>query len=343
MRRWCKLVIAIPIASCSASSDGTHPSRGSSFPGGSPEPGGAGSSSAGVSSVATVNGSSGRGPGTGNIPMDAGTARTSGAAGSASATGAGEPCDMQGKTRQCCVGGTQTCSGLAEFPMWGPCVDASGMTVTSCSKCEPGEFGGTCDAGTPPPPPPPPPPPLCDDPRTNNEPQILAAYAPAAGETVREDGQIKVWVTDELPAFLAENEQIHPMTGAVVTPGDRGGLNIDGYPNEPTLYVTPVPPTLGTGGAFYPQWVKGDYNNQPSLGPDIAKLFDTSTVSKGPAVDPAPQGMATLPETYNSEFIWEVNAMHLTPGTYLAQFVIHDGDLDRAVGCNMITITPGPD
>jgi hypothetical protein len=34
-----------------------------------------------------------------------------------------------------------------------------------------------------------------------------------------------------------------------------------------------------------------------------------------------------------------VSAMQLAPGTYMAEFVIHDGDLDRAVGCITISIT----
>jgi hypothetical protein len=182
---------------------------------------------------------------------------------------------------------------------------------------------------------------LCEDPTVNNEPQILAGYDPAPGATVKENGQIKLWFTDELPAFIAENEQIHPMTGEVVVPGDRGALNIDGYPNEPTLYVMPMGPTPGAGGAFYPRWVKGDYNNKPSTGPDVFKLFDRSMVMQGPPMDPAPPGTG-LPETYNTEFIWDVSAMGLGPGTYLTEFVVHDGDLDRAVGCHVITIEPGP-
>jgi hypothetical protein len=219
--------------------------------------------------------------------------------------------------------------------MWGPCLDAKGATVTTCGMCRPGEFGVTCDAGTPPPPPPPPP--LCSNPLVNTEPGILAGYSPAMGETVKENGQIKVWVTDELPAFIAEKEQIDATTGQVTVPGDRAALNIDGYLNEPTLYVTAMMATAGSGGAgFYPQWVKGDYNNMPSAGPDITKLFG-GAATKGPPVDPAPPG-TNLSLTYNTEFIWDVNAMRLAPGTYTAEFVIHDGDLDRAVGCITIAI-----
>jgi hypothetical protein len=171
----------------------------------------------------------------------------------------------------------------------------------------------------------------------STEPEILAGFSPAMGETVKENGQIKVWVTDELPAFIAENEQVDATTGQVTMPGDRAALNIDGYLNEPVLYIAPMTPTAGNvGTGYFPQWVKGDYNNMPSAGPDITKLFG-GTVTKGPPVDPPPPA-TNLSQTYNTEFIWEVNALGLAPGTYIAEFVIHDGDLDRAVGCVTVTI-----
>jgi hypothetical protein len=171
----------------------------------------------------------------------------------------------------------------------------------------------------------------------NTEAEILAGFEPTMGETVKENGQIKVWVTDELPAFIAENEQVDATTGQITMPGDRAALNIDGYLNEPALYLTSM--TAGSGGTgYFPQWVKGDYNNMPSAGPDITKLFG-GTVTKGPPIDPPPAG-AGLSQTYNTEFIWDVKALSLPPGTYIAEFVIHDGDLDRAVGCVTIEIQP---
>jgi hypothetical protein len=44
-------------------------------------------------------------------------------------------------------------------------------------------------------------------------------------------------------------------------------------------------------------------------------------------------------QPYTAEFIWDVNSLGLKPGQYLAEFVIHDGDRDRGVGCVAITIT----
>ena len=196
---------------------------------------------------------------------------------------------------------------------------------------------------------------MCDDPFANSEPEILAAYSHAPGESVAANGQIKVWITDELPPYIAEGEQIDETTGRIVVPGDLAGLNFDGYLNEPTLYLTSATTSMATG--FYPQWVMGDYNNMPSAGPDITKLFG-GTVPHGPAPEPLPaSATGVLPQTYNSEFIWEVSEggtgevevfefiwevseMQLEPGSYSAEFVVHDGDLDRAVGCIAIDIAP---
>jgi hypothetical protein len=56
-----------------------------------------------------------------------------------------------------------------------------------------------------------------------------------------------------------------------------------------------------------------------------------------PGMDPAPAG-TKLSERYTTEDIWDVSALGLKPGTYSAEFVIHDGDRDRAIGCVTITI-----
>ena len=50
-------------------------------------------------------------------------------------------------------------------------------------------------------------------------------------------------------------------------------------------------------------------------------------------------GNAQLSEMYSTEVVWDVSALGLAPGTYVGEFVIHDGDHDRAIGCVTITIT----
>jgi hypothetical protein len=254
------------------------------------------------------------------------------------------PCRTPGETQTCCTGGTRTCGGPVEFMVWGPCLDNKGapLTCNSCatdefgpgcdagirdggSKCGETEFGPSCDAGMPT---------LCSDPTINNEPEILAAYAPASGGVVNANGQIKVWINDERAAIIAPNEVVDPMTGIIQTPGDRTAKAGDGYLWEPALYIAPQTAENG-GRPHFPQAIKGWYNNNPATG----KGKPGSSGVEVPGMDPVPPGTA-LTEKFTTEDIWDVSALGLSPGTYTAEFVIHDGDKDRAVGC--ITIVIGP-
>jgi hypothetical protein len=202
----------------------------------------------------------------------------------------------------------------------------------SGSGCAPGEFGPRCDGSVPPPPPPPS---LCSDRTINNEPEILAGYSPASGQAVARDGQIKVWITDEAAAIIAPGEVIDPTTGLIVTPGDRSARAPDNYLWEPALYIAPQ--TAESGGTpHFPQAIKGWYNNNPPLGG--GKPVKGAGVQV-PGIDPPPPG-TQLSEKFNTEDIWDVSALGLAPGTYTAEFVIHDGDTDRAVGCITIVIEP---
>lgn len=168
---------------------------------------------------------------------------------------------------------------------------------------------------------------LCKPGGVNNEPDILVGYAPADGQTVNQNGQIKVWVNDEGAPIIAPNEQVDPNTGAITQPGDRTAKASDGYLWEPALYIAPQ--TAESGGTpHFPTAIKGSYNNQPS------------TKTSGHLVqgmDPPPPG-STLAEKYTGEDIWDVSSLGLAPGTYIAEFVIHDGDHDRAIGCVTIVI-----
>lgn len=271
------------------------------------------------------------------------------AVGSAGNTGSSTQtsCSPAGSTRGCCGSGLQTCGGVREFPVWGPCIDGKGATlictgtcgpgefgpgcdagIDSGSKCGPGEFGPGCDAGLPPPPA------LCMDESVSNEPEILAAFSPANGQSVASNGQIKVWINDERAAIIAPNEQIDMNTGLITSPGDRTAKAADGYLWEPALYIAPQ--TAENGGMpHFPQAIKGWYNNKP---PPPGTRPPNGAGVQVPGMDPPPAG-TPLPETYTSEDIWDVNALGLPPGTYIGEFVIHDGDKDRAVGCVTIVIT----
>jgi hypothetical protein len=167
---------------------------------------------------------------------------------------------------------------------------------------------------------------LCQSGGANDEAKILVGYAPANGQSVGAGGQIKVWVNDEGAPIIAPGEQVNPTTGAITTPGDRAATAGDGYLWEPALYIAPQ--TAESGGTpHFPTAIKGDYNNVPSKG-------QGSNVA---GMDPVP-GNPNLGEQYTAEDIWDVNSLGLGPGTYTAEFVIHDGDDNRGVGCVTITI-----
>jgi hypothetical protein len=303
--------------------------------------------------LAACSGAAGNSSGSGANGKTAarGTAAAGSSSGAAGSHGNGlyAACTATGTTRSCCGRGTQTCSGTVEFANWGPCLDAKGAALTcsdpcatnefgpgcdagifdSGTGCRPGEFGPACDGGGPPPPS------LCTDKTINNEPEILAAYSPASGQSVAQNGQIKVWITDEAAAIIAPNESIDPNTGLIAAPGNRAAKAPDNYLWEPALYIAPQ--TAENGGTpHFPQWIKGWYNNNPPLnGGKPAKGAGVQV----PGMDAPPPG-TNLSEKFNSEDIWDVSALGLAPGTYTAEFVIHDGDTDRGVGCITIVIAP---
>jgi hypothetical protein len=113
---------------------------------------------------------SGGGPGWGGTPGEGGTGMNPDAGGISSPNppgggnrdggntfgnldaGGGPPperCGSVGTTRSCCVRGIQTCSGGAEFPTWGSCLDNTGaiLTCPADAGCVANEFGAGCDGG----------------------------------------------------------------------------------------------------------------------------------------------------------------------------------------------------
>lgn len=173
---------------------------------------------------------------------------------------------------------------------------------------------------------------LCKAGGVNEEPFILIGYSPAEGQTVDANGQIKVWVSDENPPFIAPGEVVDPSTGQITTPGDRSAKAEDNYLYEPSLYIAPN--TVESGGTpHFPNIIKGTFNSQPGGN----KAANRKNAKKGPAMDPPPSSNPQEPE-YQAEYIWNVNSLGLSAGTYQAEFVIHDGDTNRGVGCVNIKI-----
>jgi hypothetical protein len=168
---------------------------------------------------------------------------------------------------------------------------------------------------------------LCKSGGANDEPEILVGYFPPIGQAVGATGQVKVWVTDEGAPIISQGEQINPTTGQITTPGNRAQKAPDGYYWEPALYISPQ--TAESGGTpHFPTAIKGDYNNNPN-----SPRSSGSFVS---GMDPPPAGSQLL--QYKAEDIWDVSSLGLGTGTYEAEFVIHDGDDNRGVGCVAIQI-----
>jgi hypothetical protein len=257
-----------------------------------------------------------------------------------SATGS---CTPVGSTQVCCDTGTQTCVGN-EFGSWGPCLDAQGKTLV-CGGAGSGGGGaedggggsggggaedggggsggggaedgggGNGGGGNEPPPPP-----SCISTVASIEPGMLAASTPAAGGSVARTGQIKLWINDEWPTIIAPGEQTDA-TGKITVPGNRGAMAVDGFPWEPALYIN--------GKGYYPSAVKGCFNSKST-----AQTMNCGQVAP---IDVMPAGtFAVLP--FTTEVIWDVSSLGLAPGSYSAEFSVHDGDFERAVGCINIGI-----
>lgn len=181
---------------------------------------------------------------------------------------------------------------------------------------------------------------LCNNGSVNTEPGILAAYFPGTGQSVPTTGQIKVWVNDERPPYIAPGEQINTSTGAITKAGDRTAKASDNYLYEPALYLDSAT-VENNGSAYFPDFIKGQFNNNPSQGG-----FLKPTIVTGPPYDPLPAGSTVGgpnpngfdPNQYTAEYLWDVSKLGLTSGSHQGEFVIHDGDFDRAVGCVSIQI-----
>ena len=227
-----------------------------------------------------------------------------------------------------CHDGTQACVAQTQGEItsltWGPCLGEQ----LDCGDAAPGE---ALDAGVFPP--------FCGSDVTTLpiEADVILAYSPTSGQTVSENGQIKVWVTDECPPFIAPNEQLDPSTGAITSPGDQTAKYIDGYFQEPALYIAPETAEK-KGKPYFPTAIKGAYDNGYYTDPNFMNCGTSATTGTVQGVDPLPSSAVALQQKYVAEDIWDVASLHLCPGTYVAEFLIPDGDLDRAVGCTQIVI-----
>lgn len=195
----------------------------------------------------------------------------------------------------------------------------------------------------------------CDDAGFNLEDEILWGSDPGPGK-VASSGKIRVWVTDEGNPKISDGEKVDPTTGAITKVGDRGekdtGTDGEGkYLWEPTIYTklaVGAPPTepfcdatpakAATCTPRFPDFIKGDYNPDPKPPDDMVKKH------MNPVIDSDYKDFRNGPkppkklDDQTAEFIWDVTKFQLTPGTYWAQFVIHDGDDNVGISCITVQI-----
>jgi len=178
---------------------------------------------------------------------------------------------------------------------------------------------------------------LCRPGGLNVEPEIIASTVPANGQSVSGNGKIKIWVFDERAPMIAPNEKTNS-DGSISNPGQQTVKAPDTYLYEPAIYLDSHTAESG-GSPHFPQYVKGKYNNNPK---DLAGSLAFRNVVQGAAIDPVPAGAITsgciYSLCYKAEYIWNVANLGLSQGTHRAEFVIHDGDVDRGIGCVNIQI-----
>lgn len=198
----------------------------------------------------------------------------------------------------------------------------------------------------------------------NTESEILQGFDPGPGGTAVAGGKIRVWIKDERPPFISPNEVVDANTGAITTPGDHTAVDngTDGEGNfywEPTLYVVPPDKALNSNQVYcdshttgctphFPNVVKGDYNTANNF-TGTRGFMNSTGGAKGPAPDnignfqngPNVNGSnphGWLSDSYFAEYIWNVDSLGLKSGSYIAQFSIHDGDINLAIDCFSIKL-----
>jgi hypothetical protein len=200
----------------------------------------------------------------------------------------------------------------------------------------------------------------CQGAQYNTESEILVGSDPAPNGTIGSGGKIRVWVVDEGAPHIAAGEVVDTTTdGHIITPGDRAQRDVgtDGngqYIWAPSLYITssgesPLANGFYSGDAenngkpYFPNFIKGVFNNSPKpsrnsgvTGVDIDP--DYTYFENGPDRLNKPAKPITDLEDYPAEYIWDVNSLGLAPGSYRAEFVIHDGDRNIAIDCFIVSI-----
>lgn len=168
---------------------------------------------------------------------------------------------------------------------------------------------------------------LCAKGGANKAPEALIAYLPQQATAVSSQGEIALWVTDSMPPIISPNEKVIKSSGTVKTRGDIAARAPDGYIWEPQLYI--FPQTIEKNGkAYYPDFVKGAYNNGTYL---VSSNSDVMPPNSLPA------------KFYTVEYDWDVSKIGLTDNDYMVEFVVHDGHGNLGVKCISLRVYTPPE
>ena len=170
---------------------------------------------------------------------------------------------------------------------------------------------------------------LCQKGGKNTHPEIILGYSPAHASGVSTTGQIKIWLNDTSPLKIAPSELVNRNSGTIITPGDRTATAPDGFLWEPALYIMPQTVDVAGSHAYFPTLIQGGYNN----GADRVAF----------GMDQLPPGAGNPKNPFTVEYTWNVSDLGIKPGAYQLQFVAHDGESGRAIGCIAVRVYEEPE
>ncbi len=190
----------------------------------------------------------------------------------------------------------------------------------------------------------------------SGEPGILYAAKPGPNDIASATDTIKLWYSDEHALTLgvgAISPMVNHPVDQIANPqvGDTTQRDPYGFPQFPALFIVdvtfdpkntvgdaqhggiPIPPSI-----VYGTWKAANAADPPANGWNVG------------AGDPFPSqptniqhsGTTRIENEYGAEIEWNISSLNLAPGhSYKAQFVVHDGDSNRAggdigIGCTTV-------
>jgi len=162
---------------------------------------------------------------------------------------------------------------------------------------------------------------------------IVTQYVPGPGQTVGAGGQVKVWVSDENQLCTGWSLGVDLNSGLATGFSDTA---TDGFPYIAMYLGSDFSNLSASDPHWAPNYVWGEFdNNNGNPYSDLGNCRYNSTPSRSAGYE---QPAVSEAESYNVEYVWNVDDLHLAANNYAATFMIWDGDHDRAVACVNIAL-----